>query len=204
VGQTLSTSVDHFESPADLSSASTALCRGALPWARGLQQNSFCSARMKNHCPRETRKAASLGSSRATWIFTWSRHASLPVSKCIHFDNGQRTHRGYSRILSPQLSTATVIIHQPVTNGSQIHDGLFTESSSALDLEVNFEHMRRAWDPQQPVETLFKQIQDCADYSEAGGVPNRSLTADQRWLCKNICSRALHERLSPLERETSR
>jgi hypothetical protein len=30
--------------------------------------------------------------------------------------------------------------------------------------------MRRAWDPQQPVESLFKQIQDCADYSEAGGV----------------------------------
>jgi hypothetical protein len=30
--------------------------------------------------------------------------------------------------------------------------------------------MRRAWDPQQPVETVFKQIQDCADYSEAGGV----------------------------------
>jgi hypothetical protein len=28
--------------------------------------------------------------------------------------------------------------------------------------------MRRAWDPQQPVEYLFKQIQDCADYSEAG------------------------------------
>jgi hypothetical protein len=24
--------------------------------------------------------------------------------------------------------------------------------------------------PQQPVESLFKQIQDCADYSEAGGV----------------------------------
>jgi hypothetical protein len=39
------------------------------------------------------------------------------------------------------------------------------------DLEINFEHMRRAWGPQQPVETLFKQIQDCADYSEAGGVP---------------------------------
>jgi hypothetical protein len=30
--------------------------------------------------------------------------------------------------------------------------------------------MRRTWDPQQPLETLFKQIQDCADYSEAGGV----------------------------------
>jgi homoserine trans-succinylase len=30
--------------------------------------------------------------------------------------------------------------------------------------------MRRAWDPQQHVESLFKQIQDCADNSEAGGV----------------------------------
>jgi hypothetical protein len=41
---------------------------------------------------------------------------------------------------------------------------------TAVDLEINFEHMRRAWDPQQPVETLFKQIQDCSDYSETGGV----------------------------------
>jgi hypothetical protein len=42
---------------------------------------------------------------------------------------------------------------------------------TSVDLEINFEHMRRAWDPHQPVETLFKQIQDCADYSEAGGIP---------------------------------
>jgi hypothetical protein len=42
---------------------------------------------------------------------------------------------------------------------------------TAVDLEINFEHMRRAWDPQQPVETLFKQIQDCGDYSEEWGVP---------------------------------
>jgi hypothetical protein len=41
---------------------------------------------------------------------------------------------------------------------------------TGVDLEINFEHMRRAWDPQQPVESLFKQIQDCADYSEAGGL----------------------------------
>jgi hypothetical protein len=41
---------------------------------------------------------------------------------------------------------------------------------TAVDLELNFEHMRRAWDPQQPVESLFKQIQDCADYSEVGGI----------------------------------
>jgi hypothetical protein len=41
---------------------------------------------------------------------------------------------------------------------------------TAVDLEINFEHMRQAWDPQHPVETLFNQTQDCADYSEAGGV----------------------------------
>jgi hypothetical protein len=41
---------------------------------------------------------------------------------------------------------------------------------TVVDLEINFEHMRRAWDPQEPVESLFKQIQYCADYSEAGGV----------------------------------
>jgi hypothetical protein len=41
---------------------------------------------------------------------------------------------------------------------------------TTIDLEINFEHMRRAWDSQQPAESLFKQIQECADYSEAGGV----------------------------------
>jgi hypothetical protein len=41
---------------------------------------------------------------------------------------------------------------------------------TAVDLENNFEQMRRAWYPQQPVISLFKKIQDCADYSEAGGV----------------------------------
>jgi hypothetical protein len=41
---------------------------------------------------------------------------------------------------------------------------------TAVNLEINFENMRRAWDPQQPVESLFKQIQDCANYYEAGGV----------------------------------
>jgi hypothetical protein len=42
---------------------------------------------------------------------------------------------------------------------------------TAVNSEINFEHMRRVWDPQQPMETLFNQIQDCADYSEAGGFP---------------------------------
>jgi hypothetical protein len=39
-------------------------------------------------------------------------------------------------------------------------DHLFTTygNITAVDLENNFENMHRAWDPQQPVESLFKQI----------------------------------------------
>jgi hypothetical protein len=75
---------------------------------------------------------------------------------------------------------------------------------TTVDLEINFEHMRRAWDPQQPVKTLFKQIQECADYSEAGGRPRRSPATNQRWVRNNICNRPLHERMSLMERETPR
>jgi hypothetical protein len=57
---------------------------------------------------------------------------------------------------------------------------------TAVDLEINFKHMRRAWDPQQPVESLFKQIQDCADYSEAGAsssaTRNKSTLVMQKYL----------------------
>jgi hypothetical protein len=32
---------------------------------------------------------------------------------------------------------------------------------TAVDIEQNFENMRKERKPQYPVETLFKQIQDC-------------------------------------------
>jgi hypothetical protein len=64
-----------------------------------------------------------------------------------------------------------IVVHANIT-GRYMLDHLFETygNITAVDLEINFENMRRAWDPQQPVESLFKQIQDCADYSEAGGV----------------------------------
>jgi hypothetical protein len=36
---------------------------------------------------------------------------------------------------------------------------------TAVDIDQNFDNMRNAWDPQQPVETLFKQIQDGVDFT---------------------------------------
>jgi hypothetical protein len=57
------------------------------------------------------------------------------------------------------------------TTSRDMLDHLFLSygSITAVDIEQNFENMRKAWDSQQPVETLFKQIQDCVDFSEAGG-----------------------------------
>jgi hypothetical protein len=58
------------------------------------------------------------------------------------------------------------------TTSRDMLDHLFLSyvSITAVDIEQNFENMRKAWDPQQPVETLFKQIQDRVDFAEAGGV----------------------------------
>jgi hypothetical protein len=58
------------------------------------------------------------------------------------------------------------------TTSRDILDHLFLSYGriTAVDIEQNFENMRKAWDPQHPVETLFNQIQDCVDFAEAGGV----------------------------------
>jgi hypothetical protein len=42
-------------------------------------------------------------------------------------------------------------------------------SIADVDLEHNWENMQNAWDPQQPLESLFKHIHACVDYAEAGG-----------------------------------
>jgi hypothetical protein len=58
------------------------------------------------------------------------------------------------------------------TTARDMMDHLFETHSNitAVDLKINSENMRQAWDPQQRVESLFNKIQDCADYSEAGGI----------------------------------
>jgi hypothetical protein len=93
-----------------------------------------------------------------------------------------RTYTSVQKALKTQIINVFEPIYLDVLNDDMVGfanifardilDHLFTTygNITAVDLENNFEHMRRAWDPQQPVESLFKQIQDCADYSEAGGV----------------------------------
>jgi hypothetical protein len=74
---------------------------------------------------------------------------------------------------------------------------------TAVALEKKIEQMRKAWDPQKPVETLFKQIQDCADFLFLGG--SRSTywpsAANRCGICQYFCHMQLHERLPQMERE---
>jgi hypothetical protein len=93
-----------------------------------------------------------------------------------------RTYTSVQQALKEQIISVLELMYLEVLNDNMVRfanisardmlDNLFSTygNITAVDLEINFENMRRAWDPQQPVESLFKQIQDCADYSEAGGV----------------------------------
>jgi hypothetical protein len=84
-------------------------------------------------------------------------------------------------------------------------DHLFGTCSNitTVDFEINFEHMQRAWDPQQPVESLFKQIQGCDYYFEAEGVLIGHAHKINVGYAKNICNWEVHERLSPVERKNT-
>jgi hypothetical protein len=87
-----------------------------------------------------------------------------------------RTYTSFQQALKKQIISIFEPMNLEILNNNMVGyaniserdmlDHLFETygNITAVDLENNFEHMRRAWDPQQPVETLFKQIQDCADY----------------------------------------
>jgi hypothetical protein len=135
---------------------------------------------------------------------------------CHIWDEEVQTYRTYTSVqqaLKNQIITVFEPMYLEVFNDDMVGfdnisardmlDHLFTTygNITAVDLENNFEHMCRAWDPQQPVESLFKQIQDCADYSESGGVLIGHPQQINVGYAKNICNWALHERLSRVERK---
>jgi hypothetical protein len=78
--------------------------------------------------------------------------------------------------LKKQIITAFESMHLDIgfanISAHETLDHLFMTygNITAVYLEHNFEQMRWAWDPQQPMESLFKQIQDCANFYEAGGI----------------------------------
>jgi hypothetical protein len=108
------------------------------------------------------------------------------ISAARHtWDEAVHTYRTYTSV-QQALKKQIIAVFEPMyldalndnifgfanTTAHEMLDNLFMTygNITAVDLENNFEKMCRAWDPQQPVESLFKQIQDCAYYSEAGSV----------------------------------
>jgi hypothetical protein len=85
-----------------------------------------------------------------------------------------RTYTSVQQALKKQIINVCEPMYLDVLNDDMVGfanisardmlDHLFTTYGNihAVYHENNFEHMRQAWDPQQPVESLFKQIQDCA------------------------------------------
>jgi hypothetical protein len=108
-----------------------------------------------------------------------------------------RTCTSVQQVLKKQIISAFEPMYLDILNHNMVGyanisardmlDNLFETygNITTVDLDINFEHMRWAWDPQQPVESLFKQIQDCADYSESGanswGTPNKSMSDTPRY-----------------------
>jgi hypothetical protein len=149
---------------------------------------------------------------------TYGTAAKLSADRHVWEEDVQtyRTYTSVQQALKKQIISVFDPMYLDILNDNMVGydnvsardmlDHLFEKygNITAVNLEINFEHMRRAWDSQQPVETLFKQIQDCANYSEAGGVLIGHPQKISVGYAKNIYNRAFHERLLPLERETIR
>jgi hypothetical protein len=93
-----------------------------------------------------------------------------------------RTYNTVQQALKKQIITVFEPMYLDILNDDMVgfakitaremleHLFLTYGSIAAVDLEHNFEQMRKAWYPQQPAETLLNQIQDCTDFSDAGGM----------------------------------
>jgi hypothetical protein len=105
---------------------------------------------------------------------------SAQISAARHiWDEEVQTYRTYTSVqqaLKKQIITVFETMYLDVLNDDMVGFAniyaramlyhLFTTygNITAVDLENNFEHMCRAWDPHQPIESLLKQIQECANY----------------------------------------
>jgi hypothetical protein len=83
------------------------------------------------------------------------------------------TFNAVKQALKKQIITVFETMYLEILNDDMVgfanHLFMTYGNITAVYMENNFEQMHCSWDPQQPVESLFKKIQDCADYSEAGG-----------------------------------
>jgi hypothetical protein len=113
------------------------------------------------------------------WTPTNTDGTSTHISAARHiWEEDIQTYRTYTS-MQQALKKQVIIVFEPmyldILNDNMLGYSNISERGmldhlletyvniTAVDLKINFENTGRAWDPQQPVESLFKQIQDCAD-----------------------------------------
>jgi hypothetical protein len=129
------------------------------------------------------------------------------LAECHHWEEAVsifRTWKTVEQALEKQIITAFEPMYLEIINNDifgfanttarYMLDHLFLSygSITAVDLEHNWENMRKAWDPHQPMESLFKQIQDCVDYAEAGGITISEAQKLQTAYAKISATRIFH------------
>jgi hypothetical protein len=113
-----------------------------------------------------------------------------------------RTYTSIQQALKKQITSVFEPMYLDILNDNMVGytsvsardmlDHLFDTygNIAAVDLEINFEHMRRALDPQQPVETLFKQIKTVLPIRGQGAsslvTHSRSTLVMQKYLQQGI------------------
>jgi hypothetical protein len=115
-----------------------------------------------------------------------------------------RTWTNVYQALKKQIITAVEAMYLEILNNDMVgfsnttardmieHLFLSYGSITVVELEHNWENMRKSWDSRQPVESLFKQIQDFVDYAEAGRVTINEAQKLQNAYTKIFATRTFH------------
>jgi hypothetical protein len=108
---------------------------------------------------------------RAPSAFEGGGTAAQISAEKYRWEDATNDFKTYNTVQSIEILNYDLVGFANTTSRDML-DHLFLSygSITSVDIEQNFENMRKAWDPQQPVETLFKQIRYCVDFAEASGV----------------------------------
>jgi hypothetical protein len=125
-----------------------------------------CTDRRKSPAVIEQGTAAQLSAVRHSW-------EEGVLAFCTFYTVQQAIKKHIITVFEPMyldILNDDMVGFSNITTRDMPEHLFLTYSITDFGLERNFKQTRKARDPQQPVETLLKQIQDCADFSEAGDV----------------------------------
>jgi hypothetical protein len=193
VGQTFSRSGNHFESPANLETAPTVVCRGSLSWPRGLQKKYFAPPGCKIIAHKKPGKRR-----------TWAPHGQhgYSLGPAMHHNRFQTVYiaaTASERIVDtleffphnfpmPQLSSTDRLI----VAANDMYNALKHPHP-----EVPFSHIGD--DTTAALTKLAELFKNRFQKVQTQGIPNAPATASENTLPSNLSHPIL---ASPVQRQT--